>query len=801
MDIMECVRNGIFYLDGGTGTWLHKRGLRPGELPELWNLTHPEELTALHRAYFEAGSHAVCTNTLGANALKFDGREGRPTVREVVFAAVECVKMAREQAGGGQAERFVALDVGPLGKLLAPMGELPFEEAVSLFAELVRAGADAGADFIFLETMNDCYETKAALLAAKENCSLPVFVSNAYDESGRLMSGTPPEAMVAMLEGLGADAIGLNCSFGPARMLELLPRFVACASVPIIVKPNAGMPRAQDGKTVFDVGAEEFAGLMKQIVACGARAVGGCCGTDPSYIAALVEKTRGMEPVPLAQKRRSVISSCERAVEFGGAPVLIGERINPTGKKRFKEALRERDIAYILREGIAQQESGVHALDVNVGLPEIDEAEMLETVVRELQGVCPLPLQLDTSDTTAMARAMRVYNGKPMINSVNGSEASMDAIFPLMKKYGGFAVCLTLDETGIPDTAEGRLAVAERIAARAAQYGIGLNDLVFDPLALAISADRSAGRVALETIRLIREKLGVPCLLGVSNISFGLPNRDFITGAFFAMALWAGLSAAIMNPFSLEMQKAYRSYMALAGHDESCRDYLAFAQSVEAQRETFTQTNALQAGDMPDGLKGAIIKGLAADAARLAAALLETEEPLSLINGHIVPALDVMGKGFEEKTVFLPQLLMSAEAAKAAFEEAKKKLPSAAGTGPAVILATVKGDIHDIGKNIVKALMENYGFQVIDLGRDVPPEAVLEAAQSRGVRLVGLSALMTTTVPAMAETIRLMREKKPDVRVVVGGAVLTQKYADMIGADHYAKNAMETVRYAERLLK
>lgn len=801
MSVLERIRNGILYLDGGTGTWLQKRGLRPGELPELWSLARPEELVALHKAYFEAGSHVVCANTFGANALKFDGREGRPSVRDVVSAAVECVKKARDQAKGGREERFVALDVGPLGKLLAPLGELPFEKAFSLFAELVRAGADAGADLVFLETMNDCYETKAAVLAAKENCGLPVFVSNAYDEDGRLMSGTTPEAMVAMLEGLGADAVGLNCSCGPAQMLELLPRFAACASVPLIVKPNAGMPRAENGKTVFDVGAEEFAALMKEIVAGGARAVGGCCGTDPSYIAALVAKTRGMEPLPLTQKKRCVISSYDRAVEFGNAPVLIGERINPTGKKRFKEALRERDIGYILREGVAQQESGAHALDVNVGLPEIDEPEMLETAVRELQGVCPLPLQLDTSDAAAMARAMRVYNGKPMINSVNGSEASMEAIFPLMKKYGGLAVCLTLDETGIPATAEGRLTVASRIAQRAAQYGIDAHDLIFDPLALTISADASAARVALETIRLIRERLGAPCSLGISNISFGLPNRDFVTSAFFTMALSAGLAAAIMNPFSLEMQKAYRSYMALAGLDESCRDYIAFAQGVEAQSAPAAQTGAPRRADAPDGLEGAIAKGLAADAARIAAALLETGDPLSLINEHIVPALDIMGRGFEEKTVFLPQLLMSAEAAKAAFEEARKKLPSAGGAGPAVILATVKGDIHDIGKNIVKALMENYGFQVVDLGRDVPPEAVLEAAVRRNVLLVGLSALMTTTVPAMAETIRLLRENKPDVRVVVGGAVLTQKYADMIGADHYAKNAMDTVRFAEKLLK
>ncbi|HWQ58128.1 MAG TPA: homocysteine S-methyltransferase family protein, partial [Clostridia bacterium] len=775
-------------------------GLMPGELPETWNLSRPEEIVALHRAYFESGSHAVYANTFGANGLKFDGRDGRPGVREIVSAAVACAQKARAEARGGQRERFVALDIGPLGKLLAPLGDMPFERAVELFAEIVRAGAEAGADFVAIETMGDCYETKAAVLATKENCGLPVFVSNVYDETGRMMSGTSPEAMVAMLEGLGADAIGINCSLGPAQMLDLLPRFAACASVPILVKPNAGLPRAENGKTVFDVGGAEFAAVMRCVAEGGARIIGGCCGTTPAYIEALVEQTRGVAPVPLTDKKRSVISSYAHALTFGGSPVLIGERINPTGKKRFKEALRQRDIGYILKEGLAQQEQGAHALDVNVGLPEIDEPEMLETCVRELQGVCNLPLQLDTSDPAAMARAMRIYNGKPMINSVNGSEKSMGEIFPLMKKYGGYAVCLTLDEAGIPDTAQGRLAIAQKITGRAAEYGIGAHDLIFDPLAMTVSSDQRAAAVTLESIRLIRERLGACCSLGVSNISFGLPNRDFINGAFFVMALAEGLNAAIMNPFSLEMQKAYRSYMAISGRDDNCQSYIAFAKDISTEPVAAAAAAKSPTG-APESLRGAIVRGLSEEAARLARSALESMDPLSLINGEIVPALDTVGRGFEEKTLFLPQLLMSAEAAKAAFEEAKRKLPSSDGVGPSVILATVKGDIHDIGKNIVKALMENYGFRVIDLGRDVEPEAVAEAAARHDVKLIGLSALMTTTVPAMAQTIRLIRETKPDARVVVGGAVLTQQYADMIGADCYARSAMETVRYAERVLK
>lgn len=796
MDIQALLKQGLLYLDGGTGTSLQAMGLQPGELPETWNITRPQEIIALHRAYYEAGSHIVCTNTFGANRLKFDGKEGRFAVQQVVAAAVSCAKQAAQQAQGGQDRRFVALDIGPLGKLLAPLGDVPFETAVELFAEVVRAGADAGADLVLVETMNDCYETKAAVLAVKENCTLPLFVSNVYDEGGKLMSGANPEAMVAMLEGLGADVIGINCSLGPDRMLELLPRFVAAASVPILVKPNAGLPRAENGKTVYDVDADQFADTMREIALQGGAVVGGCCGTTPAYIKTLVQATTGIVPQPVTAKNRTVISSYTHAVAFGGAPVLIGERINPTGKKRFKEALRQHDVAYILKEGIRQQEEGVDVLDVNVGLPEIDEREMLVSCVYELQSVCDLPLQLDTSNTAAMAAAMRIYNGKPMINSVNGSAESMDAIFPLVQKYGGAVVCLTLDESGIPDSAQGRFAVAQRIVHRAAEYGIGVNDLIFDPLAMTISSDNHAAQVTLDTIPLIK-KLGAKCSLGVSNISFGLPNRDFITATFFTMALMRGLDAAIMNPYASEMQKAYHSYMALAGLDENCGQYIAYAQGI-----TTTQTSATtQAVAMAqaDGLQGAIIRGLTQQAAQLAAKELETLPPLEVINRQIVPALDVVGRGFEAKTVFLPQLLMSAEAAKAAFEQARHKMPATDEVGPTIILATVKGDIHDIGKNIVKALLENYGYKVIDLGRDVPPEAIVKAAVEQNVKLVGLSALMTTTVPAMEETIQLLRKEKPDCLVMVGGAVLTQEYADMIGADFYGKNAMESVRYAEQV--
>ncbi|MEA4973034.1 MAG: homocysteine S-methyltransferase family protein [Candidatus Metalachnospira sp.] len=799
MNVLECIRKEIFYLDGGTGSYLQERGLRPGELPETWNIIKPEEIVALHRAYYEAGSNSVCTNTFGANGLKYNGKDGQFTVSEVVKAAVKCAKEARETVVGGQKNRFIALDIGPLGRLLAPLGDVSFERAVELFAEVVRSGAEAGADYVYIETMNDCYETKAAVLAAKENCTLPVFVSNVYDESGKLMSGASPESMVAMLEGLGADVIGLNCSLGPEKMLEILPRFIACTSVPVLVKPNAGLPHSDEGRTVYDVTAEDFAAVMRSIVEGGATVVGGCCGTTPAYIKALVEATAGLTPISIVQKNISVISSYTHAVKFGGEPILIGERINPTGKKRFKEALSSHDIGYILKEGISQQEAGVHVLDVNVGLPEIDEPSMLEDCVKELQGVCDLPLQLDTSNPKAMERAMRIYNGKPMINSVNGGKTSMDAVFPLVKKYGGLVVCLTLDETGIPETAEGRFEIAERIVRHAAEYGIKPCDLIFDPLAMTVSSDNSAALVTLKTIPMIRERLGACCSLGVSNISFGLPNRDFITASFFTMALARGLDAAIMNPYSAEMMKAYHCFLALSGQDANCRKYIGFAQNVTV--DSLIKPTLQNQSDSREGLQGAIIRGLCDEASRLAYEALVTIEPLTLINEQIVPALDIVGRGFEDKTIFLPQLLMSAEAAKAAFEQAKKKMPITEEIGPAVILATVKGDIHDIGKNIVKALLENYGYHVIDLGRDVAPETIAEAAVRNNVKLVGLSALMTTTVPAMADTIELLKKEKPDCQVVVGGAVLTQDYADKIGASHYAKNAMETVRYAEKVLK
>ena len=796
MNILQYLKNHIVYLDGGMGTLLQARGLRAGEMPERWNLSHAEEIVAIHKAYFDAGSNVVNTNTFGANILKF----GADELDAIIGAAIaNARRAARESVGEGP--KWVALDIGPTGRMLAPYGDLDFEDAVSVFAETVRLGVKHGADLIVIETMNDSYETRAALLAAKENSNLPVFVSCAFGEDGKLMTGADPLAMIAMLEGMGADAIGINCSYGPRKLMGVIEDYLKYASIPVVFKPNAGLPTVKEGKTVYDLSPEDFATDMADAVALGARVLGGCCGTTPEYIASLVKKTKNIQPQSITQKNITCVSSYTHAVIFDKEPILIGERINPTGKKKFKEALKAGDMDYILHEGLSQAEAGVHILDVNVGLPEIDEKTMLASAICRLQEVTDLPLQIDTSDPVAMEAALRRYNGKAMINSVNGKRESMEKIFPLVKKYGGLVVALTLDESGIPTRAEDRVAIAERILAVAAEYGINKKDIIFDPLALTISADVTAARETLRAVSIIKNELGCHTSLGVSNVSFGLPNRDIINSTFFALALGKGLSAAIMNPYSAEMMKAYYAFCALDGQDENCGSYIGFASQLPQSTTVLASEPAVSSATTEGSeLKKAVIKGLRDRAAALTREALETRAPLEIVQADIIPALDVVGDGFEKKTVYLPQLLMAAEAAKAAFEEIKSQLPAGADNGVSVVLATVKGDIHDIGTNIVKLLLENYGFAVTDLGRDVSPEDVVVEVVRQHAPIAGLSALMTTTVPAMEETIRQLRKSAPWCKIVVGGAVLTEEYAATIGADKYAKDAMETVRYAETFL-
>ncbi len=795
MKITEFLKNNILILDGGMGTLLQERGLRPGELPERWNLTHPDVICSIHREYFDAGSNLVNTNTFGANLLKFSSDE----LDAIVKSAIKLARRAALESVGNQ-EKFIALDIGPTGKMLKPYGDLDFEDTIALFAQTMKLGEKYGADLIMIETMNDSYETKAALLAAKESTFLPVFVSNAYSADGKLMTGADPAAMVALLEGLGADAIGVNCSLGPKALAPIVEEYLKYSSLPVLLKPNAGLPRALDGKTVFDVLPDEFAEEIAPLVSKGVRIVGGCCGTTPEYIKKTAEAIKNISPTETEKKNITCVSSYTHAVIFDKEPILIGERINPTGKKRFKEALKAHDIDYILKEGIAQQEKGVHILDVNVGLPDIDEREMLTEAVCELQAIIDLPLQIDTSDPAAMESALRRYNGKAMINSVNGKPESMASVFPLAKKYGGLIVALTLDKKGIPATAEERLAIAKSILAEAEKYGIDKKDIIFDPLAMTVSADKNA---AIETLRAVEmiSALGCKTSLGVSNVSFGLPERDIITSNFFSLALGRGLSAAIMNPYSDAMMKTYYSYRALAGLDDNCSNFIEFAQNLPVQTSVPSAAPAQSKEEYASELQKAIIKGLKDRAAALTEVLIADIAPLDIVKGEIIPALDIVGVGFEKKTVYLPQLLMSAEAAKAAFEIIKAHTPAGTSTTkPPFVLATVKGDIHDIGKNIVKLILENYGFPVIDLGRDVSPEIIVEETVRIHAPVVGLSALMTTTVPAMEETIKALRVSAPWARIVVGGAVLNREYAEKIGADHYAEDAMETVRYAESII-
>ncbi|MBQ8356482.1 MAG: homocysteine S-methyltransferase family protein [Clostridia bacterium] len=787
MNLLEKLHNGLVFFDGGTGSCLQAAGLAPGEAPEIWNRTHPQEIESLHRAYIEAGAEIIKSNTFGINPLRYPN--------DCAERVTEAMSIAHRAADGRAA---VALDVGPLGKMLAPLGDLDFEDAVSAFAAVIRAGA-ARADLILIETMSDTAEVKAAVLAAKENCDLPVFVTLSFDGTGKLMTGADPLTALSLLEGLRVDAVGLNCSMGPDAMIPLMETLYAHASLPLIANPNAGLPREENGKTVYDLGPADFAAATAKLVAAGARAVGGCCGTTPAHIAALKQAVKDLTPLPVISREETVVSSFSRAVVFGNRPVIIGERLNPTGKKKLKEALRAGDMSTVLQIGIAEEEQGAEILDVNVGLPEVDEPTLLTRVMGELQAVTALPLQLDTSSPVAMERALRRYNGKAMVNSVNGTEESMNAIFPLVAKYGGVLVALTLDESGIPETAAGRLAIARRILDRAAAYGIGKKDIIFDPLALTVSSDITAPGTTLDAISMIKKELGAGTSLGVSNVSFGLPDRETVTSTFFAAALDRGLDAAIMNPGSAIMMRTYHAHLALAGKDPACADYIAAIQRLGASASTATAATATNtAADGAQNLKFAILKGLRTESVALTTALLAEKSLLTIVEEEILPALDECGRRFEAGTLYLPQLLMSAEAAKAAFDTAKATLPEAPATKGRVILATVKGDIHDIGKNIVRVILESYGFSVIDLGRDVAPEAVLRTAKEQGIGCVGLSALMTTTVPAMRETVELLHRELPHVKVCVGGAVLTAEYARSIGADAYCRDAMATVRFAEQ---
>lgn len=835
----------ILFLDGGTGSVLQSRGLRPGELPENWNIEKPEEIVQLHYSYFLAGSNIVLSNTFGAFSTKFTGDKTYP-LEQVINAALDNAFKAREmilekdKESGISVPRFVAFDLSSCGKLLAPLGDLDFEDAVSLFKTSFLIGLKKNPDLIYIETINDLYEAKAAVIAAKEareelNLDIPIFVTTVYDEEQKSLTGSSPEITAAVLESLGVDALGANCSLGPKQMVPVVERLLNSTSLPVIIKPNAGLPKSENGKTVYDVTDDEFAEIVSDFCKKGTLLAGGCCGTNPLYISKLVKKTSENKICNKdcgsanSTNKKSVITSATRLVQFGGAPVLIGERINPTGKKKLKEALRTNDIAYILNEAVTQEEKGAEVLDVNVGLPEIDECKMMQTAIKEIQAVTDLPLQIDTSDPVTMEKALRIYNGKPLINSVNGKDEVMNQIFPLVKKYGGMVVALTLDESGIPATAEGRIEIVEKIYKRAAEFGISQNDIIIDPLAMTVSADDQAAVATLNTVKYVHDIKHGLTSLGVSNVSFGLPLREHITSVFFTMAMQNGLSAAIMNPNASEMMKAWQCFKTLSGLDAQCMGYISFAEKYSEQLAQGAVNNAVNSNgagvtnsagssngisqatnstEISDPLIKSIIKGLKENAKNATENYItgngcEKLSAMQIINEKIIPALDTIGKSFEQKKAYLPQLLMAADAAKEAFTVIKEELSKSGSEEKklaTVVIATVKGDIHDIGKNIVKVLLENYSFNVIDLGKDVEPQTVLDAVIKEHAPLAGLSALMTTTVGAMEETIKLIHEKAPWCKVFVGGAVLNPEYAEQIHADCYTKDAMESVKYCQKVI-
>lgn len=792
MDILKLIKKRKVFFDGGMGSLLQEKGLKAGEFPEMWNVDKSDVVKDIHKEYLLSGADIISANTFGCNSLKFD-KEGNYSVENIIRSGVRNAKDAVKESGK---DAYVALDIGPTGKLLKPLGDLDFNDAYEIYKEIILFGVKENPDIILIETMSDGYEAKAAILAAKENCDLPVFVSMTLGEDGKLLTGGNAESIIAMMEGLRVDVIGLNCGLGPLQLKPFISKMLEVSSTPLMINPNAGLPRSEGGKTVYDINSGEFAFTMKEIADMGVSVLGGCCGTTPEHIKKTVELCKDVEIKEITKKDLTMISSFSKCVYIDKDPIIIGERINPTGKKRFKQALIEDDIEYVLNEANTQVEAGAHVLDVNVGLPEINEAEMMEKVIKELQFSVDVPLQVDTSNTEAMERALRLYNGKALINSVNGKKEVMDEVFPLVKKYGGVVVALCLDEDGIPSTAKGRIKIANKIIKEAQKYGIERKDIIIDALAMTVSADTSSALVTLDTLSIVKNELKMNSVLGVSNISFGLPNRMIINSVFFAMALDRGLNAAIINPNYEDMMRSYISFRTLSDMDKKCMDYIDKYGSEKREKEIKKE------GLM--SLEDSIVKGMKERAKTATLEELEKSDPLEIINKKLIPSLDIVGKGFEEGTIFLPQLLMSAEAAKAAFNEVKNHLVKSGQKEEKIgkiVIATVKGDIHDIGKNIVKVLLENYGYDVIDLGKDVDPDLIVNTVIKEDVKLVGLSALMTTTVPSMEETIKKLNKKVPDCKVFVGGAVLTKDYAKTINADYYAKDAMASVAYAENLFK
>ena len=794
-------QNGIILLDGGMGTMLQAAGLPLGELPEVWNITHPEAVVSIQRHYAEAGSQIIFANTFGANRYK-TAASGY-SVEALISAGIRC---AREAAGP---DRKVALDVGPIGQLLEPLGPLSFEDACETYRQMMIAGEKAGADLIIFETMSDLQELRAGVLAARENTRLPVWASMPFEASGRTFLGVTVPAMALTLTGLGVAAVGFNCSLGPQELLPLVRELRSWTHLPLILKPNAGLPDPATG--AYRLSPEDFVQGMLEALPYGVQMVGGCCGTTPEFIRLLNSRLSGYAvPLALVSSRNGVCSG--RQVSETGALRLIGERINPTGKKRLQQALRDNDLNYIVSLALQQQEAGAEILDVNVGLPGICEKEMMVRVIQALQAAVDLPLQIDSSDPEVIEAGLRVFCGKALVNSVNGKDESLSSILPLCRKYGAAVVGLCLDEKGIPDTWQGRVAIAEKIIAAAEQYGIPRQDIYIDCLTLTVSAQQNQAKETLRALQAVK-RMGVQTLLGVSNISFGMPEREQITVSFLTLALAMGLDCPIVNPNQPAIRKAIAAYRVLNGSDEGGEAYIRLCAELPAAPSSPAPASAGSGGAVSpapaaasgndSGLCSAILRGQGSEVVRLTEEALAVRTEMEIIEEQMIPALNRVGEAYEKQEIFLPQLLRAAQAASQGFEVLKSRLAGRAGGGLSrgkILVATVQGDIHDIGKNIVRVVLENYGYTVLDLGRDVPPEKIVQAVLAENIRLVGLSALMTTTLPSMEKTIRALREAGADCRIMVGGAVLTPEYAREIGADYYARDAKRSADIAREVL-
>ncbi|WP_312699935.1 homocysteine S-methyltransferase family protein [Sedimentibacter sp.] len=787
--MLDKLNRKFLFFDGAMGTMLQKSGLRTGELPEEFNILNPEVIYNIHKEYSDAGANIITTNTFGANRLKL--KNSAYSVGEIISAAVRIAKQATENLD----EKYVALDIGPIGTLLTPLGTLSFDDAYEMFREQVVSGVKAGADIILIETMTDIYEAKAAILAAKENSNLPVFCTMSFQDNGRTFTGTDTATFVAVAEGLGVDVLGVNCSLGPGELQSTVDELLKYTSIPVMVQANAGLPKYKDNATYYDIDPTEYSREIKIMAEKGVIIFGGCCGTTPEYISSLTNALIGLSPLKVTKKYFTTVTSSSKTVFLGDEVKIIGERINPTGKKRLKEALRENNLDYVIREAIAQQDSGSSILDINVGLPDIDEKEMMIKAITEVQSVVSMPLQIDSANTDVLAAAARIYNGKPIINSVNGKKESMEKVFPIVKKYGCLVVALTLDEDGIPTTSEKRLKIAANIVETARTYGIHEENILIDPLVLTASSEQGAVMETLKAIPLIKSKYNVKIVLGTSNVSFGLPNRKLLNTTYLAMALAYGLDAPITDSTNEALMDVIRSFKVLANQDTDSKDYIQTYGNIVAESTAISSN---------DDLKDIITKGLKDEAKKASMKLLKQYNPIEIVNKFMIPALDIVGEKYEKQEIFLPQLIRSAETSKAAFEAIKEKSLSGSNDmvdGDKILLATVKGDIHDIGKNIVKLILENYGYKIIDLGKDVSTEKIVEAVRKENIDLVGLSALMTTTVKNMEDTITVLKNDFPHIKIMVGGAVLTPDYAHKIGSDFYSKDAKEAINIAKIVFK